>query len=95
VRIDDFAHRAVWNPGLGRIEMHLVAISATSFTAAGQAFQLAAGETIHTENSHKWSLGEAQLMAHASGWRPTTAWTDSAARFSLHLWQRDPGAMQP
>ena len=95
VRVEDFAHRAVWNPAFSRIEMHLVALRDTAFTAAGQAFALAAGEHIHTENSHKWSLAEARLMALASGWRPATAWTDPAARFSLHLWQRDAGAMQP
>jgi dimethylhistidine N-methyltransferase len=95
VRIDDFAHRAVWNPDLSRIEMHLVAIRDTAFTAAGTGYNVAAGETIHTENSHKWTLSEARFMAHASGWLPTNAWTDPAARFILHLWQRDPGAMQP
>ncbi len=95
VRIDDFAHRAVWNPDLSRIEMHLVAVRDTAFTAAGQAFALAAGEYIHTENSHKWRLAEARLMAHASGWRPITAWTDPVARFSLHLWQRGDERMQP
>ena len=95
VRIADFAHRAVWNPDQGRIEMHLVAVRDTDFTAAGQPFQLVAGETIHTENSHKWTVSEARLMAHASGWQPITVWADPADRFSLHLWQRDSGAMQP
>ncbi|MFZ4688834.1 MAG: L-histidine N(alpha)-methyltransferase [Polymorphobacter sp.] len=95
VNVDDFSHRAVWNAGLGRIEMHLVARCDTVFTAAGTSFGFDAGETIHTENSYKWTLPEARLMAHASGWVPTTDWTDAAGRFSLHLWQRDRGAMQP
>ena len=90
-----FAHRALWNPDLGRIEMHLVALCDTGFTAAGRHFTLRAGETIHTENSYKWSLPETRLMARASGWLPVQAWTDADACFSLHLWQRDPGAMQP
>jgi dimethylhistidine N-methyltransferase len=95
VRTQDFAHRAVWNASLSRIEMHLVAVRDTEFTAAGQIFRLVAGEHIHTENSHKWTIPEARLMALASGWLPASVWTDADARFSLHLWQRDPAMPQP
>jgi uncharacterized SAM-dependent methyltransferase len=95
VRVPDFAHRAVWNADLSRIEMHLVALGDTQFTAGGEHFKLTAGEHIHTENSHKWTVPEARLMALASGWLPANVWTDVDARFSLHLWQRDPGALQP
>ena len=95
VRVQDFAHRAVWNADLGRIEMHLVARRDTTFTAAGQTFRLAAGETIHTENSHKWTPPEIRLMAHASGWAPLHAWTDSAGRFAVQLWRHHDGALQP
>ncbi len=95
VKLDDFCHRAVWNGDLGRIEMHLVALRDTSFLAASERFVMEAGEHIHTENSYKWTLEEARLMARASGWAPAAHWTDPAARFSLHLWQRDDGASQP
>ncbi len=95
IDVDAFAHRAAWNAQLGRIEMHLVASRAMTFAAAGQTFAMTEGETIHTENSYKWTLPEARLMARASGWVPVTEWTDPDARFSLHLWQRDAGAMQP
>ena len=95
VKIADFAHRAVWNARLSRIEMQLVALRNTEFAAAGQVFALAAGEHIHTENSHKWTVAEARLMALASGWMPANVWTDVDVRFSLHLWQRDPGGLQP
>lgn len=95
VRIADFAHRAVWNGDLGRIEMHLVAMCDTAFSAAGQDFSLVAGETVHTENSYKWTLPEARLLARASGWLPADVWLDAEARFSLHLWQREIGVMQP
>jgi L-histidine Nalpha-methyltransferase len=95
VRIDDFAHRALWNADLGRIEMHLVATRDTDFTAAGTTFHLAAGETIHTENSYKWTLPETRLLARASGWVPAGAWTDADQRFSVQLWQRDDGRMEP
>ncbi|MBC7521573.1 MAG: L-histidine N(alpha)-methyltransferase [Sandarakinorhabdus sp.] len=95
IRTDDFAHRAIWNADLGRIEMHLVALRDTAFSAAGQDFMLDAGETIHTENSYKWTLAESRLMARASGWLPVLHWTDADARFAVHVWQRDAGAMQP
>ena len=93
--VDAFAHRAVWNADLGRIEMHLVARRDTSFTAAGGRFTMVAGEHIHTENSYKWTLPETRLMARASGWVPCNVWTDADNRFALHLWKRDDGAMQP
>ncbi|WP_372919254.1 L-histidine N(alpha)-methyltransferase [Sandarakinorhabdus sp.] len=95
VRTDDFAHRAIWNEGGGRIEMHLVARIDTQFRAAGQNFALAAGETIHTEDSHKWTLAESRLMACASGWSPQAQWTDERARFAVHLWRHEGGAIQP
>lgn len=95
VCVADFAHRAVWNAELGRIEMHLVAHRDTAFTAAGQTFRLAAGETIHTENSHKWTPPAIRLMAHASGWTPMHGWADSAGRFTVQLWRHHDSAMQP
>lgn len=95
VGVDDFAHRALWNADLGRIEMHLVARCATRFTAAAMTFALAAGEHIHTENSYKWTLPETRLLAHASGWTPIDAWTDKKHYFSLQLWQCGAEIMQP
>jgi dimethylhistidine N-methyltransferase len=92
---DDFAHRAVWNPDLGRIEMHLVAMRDMAFNAAGQVFHMKAGETIHTENSYKWTLAETRLLARASGWRPVEAWLDADNRFALQLWSHGREAMQP
>lgn len=95
IAVADFAHRAVWNADLGRIEMHLVALRDTAFTAAGACFSLKSGDHIHTENSHKWTLAESRLMARASGWWPAALWSDADSRFALHLWRRDDGAMQP
>jgi len=95
IAVTDFAHRAIWNADLGRIEMHLVALRDTEFDAAGQHFTMAQGEYIHTENSYKWTLPEARLMARASGWTPMQDWTDPQGRFALHLWKRDDGRIQP
>jgi dimethylhistidine N-methyltransferase len=95
IAVEDFQHRAVWNPDLGRIEMHLVALRDTQFRAAGGHFSLAAGEHIHTENSYKWTRPEARLMARASGWTPAMDWTDAGARFALHLWRCETATAQP
>lgn len=90
-----FEHFAPFNATLGRIEMHLRATRDVSFTVLGEGFAMAAGETIHTENSYKWTTGEARLLARAGGWSPVDVWTDDGARFALHLWRRDTGALQP
>ena len=95
VPVDAFEHRAVWNDAVGRIEMHLVALRDLGFTVAGQRFTMASGETIHTENSHKYTPEEARLLARASGWEPLAAWTDARAMFSLHVWAAASGRMQP
>ncbi|MCX7283787.1 MAG: L-histidine N(alpha)-methyltransferase [Novosphingobium sp.] len=84
--LDAFEHRAVWHDGYGRIEMHLVASRDMTFRVAGQAFAMRSGETIHTENSYKYTLAEARLMARASGWEPMAYWTDAAEMFGLHVW---------
>ncbi len=90
-----FAHAARFDTDLGRIEMHLRAVRDTAFTVLGQRFAMAAGEPIHTENSYKWTLAEARLLARAAGWTPASVWTDAAAMFAVHLWRRDAGGMEP
>ncbi len=95
VPVDAFAHRAVWNADLGRIEMHLVATRDVAFMAAGECFAMRADETIHTENSYKWTLPETRLLARASGWDPVRDWSDDGGRFSLQLWRRAGTAMEP
>ncbi len=89
------AHEAVWNADEGRIEMHLKAVRDTSFEVLGECFKMRAGETIHTENSYKWTLDQAHLIARAAGWLPTTEWVDAAGLFSVHLWQVAPDLLAP
>jgi dimethylhistidine N-methyltransferase len=83
---DALQHRGIWRDELSRVEMHLVATRDMDFRVAGSFFRMRAGETIHTENSYKYSLPEARLLARVSGWEPVAAWTDANALFSLHLW---------
>lgn len=95
IPVDAFYHSARWSDALGRIEMHLVASRDVSFNVAGHAFEVAHGETIHTENSHKYSLPEMKLLARASGWEPTAAWTDEEKLFSVHVWHAAPRTLEP
>jgi dimethylhistidine N-methyltransferase len=95
IRLAEFAHRVVWNPNASRIEMHLAAVKDTYFEAAGASFQMTAGETIHTENSHKWPLAALPMLAQASGWTPVQQWQDAQCWFSVQLWRRDPAQLEP
>ncbi len=90
-----FRHRARWDDFNGRIEMHLEAVRPVAFHVAGHAFAMAQGETIHTENSHKFFLEELRFMARAGGWEPLRKWTDGRSWFSLHLWRADANELQP
>ena len=51
---------------------------------SGEALDFAAGETIHTENSHKYTVEEFQALAHSAGWASRQVWTGAAGLFSLH-----------
>lgn len=82
--IGGFHHEARWNEADSRVEMHLVSDRAQSASVAGQAFAFAAGETIHTENSHKYSIEGFRQLAVAAGWTPRQVWTDDNSLFSVH-----------
>lgn len=85
IPVDAFAHVARWNEDRARIEMHLEATRAVAFEVDGRGFAMAAGETIHTENSHKYGDRDARLLLAAGGWTVTRAWTDDAGLFGLYL----------
>ena len=80
-----FRHGAIYNRELGRIEMHLVSQRPQTVTIDGHAFDFAADETIHTENSHKYSIEDFQTLARDAGYRPVSVWTDENAMFSVHF----------
>jgi dimethylhistidine N-methyltransferase len=83
--VDAFRHRALWNDTHSRIEMHLEAMRDVAFTIDGEPFAMAAGETIHTENSHKYGLRDARLLLRAGGWTPRGEWIDAKGRFAIIL----------
>jgi L-histidine N-alpha-methyltransferase len=89
--LDQFAHEARWNEAQGRIEMHLVSRRDQEVRIGPTRFAFRAGETIHSENSHKYTLDQFRALASDAGYRPRAAWTDAAGLFSLHL--LDAGAL--
>ncbi len=85
IPIDAFAHEARWNDDRARIEMHLVATRDVDFMVEGRAFAMAAGESIHTENSHKYGERDARILLRAGGWTPVREWTDAEGKFAVIL----------
>ena len=80
-----FAHRAIYDADHGRIEMHLVSRAEQSASVGGQTFAFALGETIHTENSYKYDLGQFRHLAESAGWATIRTWTDPEDLFGLIL----------
>ncbi|HEX8126731.1 MAG TPA: L-histidine N(alpha)-methyltransferase [Allosphingosinicella sp.] len=95
VPVEAFRHRAVWNDRLSRIEMHLQASRDVGFQVAGRHFSMSAGETIHTENSHKYGERDARLLLLAGGWTPIEEWSDEEGRFALVLARAEPERSAP
>ena len=95
VPITAFRHEARWNDTFARIEMHLVADLDVAFTVSGHRFTMQSGESIHTENSHKFTRRSANMLLAAGGWEPRARWTDSEERFSLLLAEARPERSAP
>ncbi len=83
--LSGFRHRAVWDAAWERVEMHLVSLRPQSVRLGGQEIRFAAGETIHTESSHKYRPERLAALAGAGGWQATAMWTDPAQLFSVWL----------
>jgi len=79
-----FRHYAFYNAPRGRIEMHLVSLARQSVRIGRHRFEFDAGESIHTENSCKYSVGEFRALAAEAGFEGAKVWLDRQGRFSLH-----------
>ena len=80
-----FSHDAVYNRQHGRIEMHLVSGRDQTARVGDRSFDFRAGETIHTENSYKYSIEQFQGLCREARYEPVKAWTDPDGMFSLHF----------
>jgi dimethylhistidine N-methyltransferase len=78
-----FAHRAIWNAGASRIEMHLESLKAQTVSVAGRTFAFAQGETLHTENSYKFTLEGFAALAAEAGWGLETSWLNEDPTFAV------------
>jgi dimethylhistidine N-methyltransferase len=78
-----FCHQAFYNSERRRIEMHLASRRRQQVSVCGRVIEFRAGETIHTENSYKYTIESFGALARGSGWTPLTAWTDSQGYFSV------------
>ncbi len=82
-QIETFSHRAFFNEDESRIEMHLVSLQEQKVHLNGSTIQFQKGETIHTENSHKYGLEQFAMLANEAGWDVKKVWTDEDKLFSV------------
>lgn len=82
-----FRHRALYNRVEGRVEMHLESLREQTVPIRNLGIEVpfAAGETIHTENSHKFDLGQVAELASGAGFRLARTWTDAGEKFASNL----------
>lgn len=82
--LNNFYHHAPYNPVLGRIELHLISKRPQTVTVAGQTFTFREGESIHTENSHKYSIEDFRELSAEAGFTLKETWTDDQRLFSVN-----------
>ncbi len=83
--LNQFAHSAFYNAPLQRIEMHLMSTCQQVVHIGGTPFAFAQGETLHTENSYKFTIDGLHQLAQRAGFTPRQVWTDPENKFCL-LW---------
>ncbi len=88
--LDHWRHRALYNEADGRIEMHLVSSCTQTVHLSGRAFEFSEGETIHSENSYKYSIEEFIALATQAGFTVQEVWVDDDRLFSVHLFRVQP-----
>jgi L-histidine Nalpha-methyltransferase len=93
--LDLFEHHAFYNRERNRIEMHLASMKRQKVKVCGECIEFRAGETIHTENSYKYSIESFGALARGSGWTPVAVWTDPRNYFAVHALAFKPEAARP
>ena len=84
IRPERFRHRAFFNEAHSRVEMHLVSDIAQVLSLEGHTIRFREGESIHTENSYKYSIPGFQRLAARAGFASQKTWTDDDRLFSVH-----------
>jgi dimethylhistidine N-methyltransferase len=83
--LESFRHQAVWNDTESRIEMHLRSLRDQSVRVGDDRIWFSEGETIHTENSYKWTLDGFDRLVRRAGWRTLRVWVEEPELYSMHL----------
>ncbi|MER2034129.1 L-histidine N(alpha)-methyltransferase [Exiguobacterium indicum] len=83
-----FEHYAFYNEEKGRIEMHLRSQLDQLVQVGDVTVPFKQGETIHTENSYKYSKEEFETLARQSGFHSVNCWIDDDERFSVHYLEK-------
>ncbi len=88
--LDSFQHRAIWNSEESRIEMHLESLheQAVYISALNLSIHFERGETIHTENSYKFTMAMIRSITENSGFKLERTWSDPRGWFTVHLLRR-------
>ncbi len=86
--VSRFAHVAIYNDQIGRIEIYIESLIDQSAQIMGRQYRFAKGERVHVENSHKYTLPQFQGLAEKAGWRTGQVWVDTGNLFSLHYLAR-------
>lgn len=84
-RLDGFRHEARYLADEGRVAIHLRSLADQVVTVGGRRFAFAAGETVHVEDSWKYTVEGFGALAERAGYVPVEVWTDAEGLFSLHL----------
>ncbi len=82
-KLDGFEHHAFYNREKNRIEMHLASKKRQKVKVGASTFDFRAGETIHTENSYKYSRDSFSALARGAGWTMEQVWTDANQNFAV------------
>jgi dimethylhistidine N-methyltransferase len=89
-KLECFEHHAFYNRERHRVEMHLAAMKRQKVRILGETFDFRAGETIHTENSYKYSVESLNALASGVGWDLIKAWIDDQKYFVITAFKLDP-----
>lgn len=87
--LDAFEHRAEYNQEVGRIEIRLDSTSDQLIQLGDEEIEIAAGEAILTEYSHKYTLEGFAALAREAGFKVRRVWTDRNRLFSVQYCERD------
>lgn len=86
--VERFCHEARFNETESRIEMHLVSRAAQRVAVLGQTYVFQAGESIHTENSYKYTRSRFLELTGRAGFASAEVWTDPNSGFEVHALRR-------